>query len=255
MQIDWITVSAQIINFLILVWLLKRFLYQPVIRAMDRREQRITQRLSEAQQREQKADERAEHYRSQAEALERMREDMLAKAREDADEQKKKLLADARDEVAEIRANWQRQANQEKQEFLENLGRRAAEAIQVIAQKALRDLADADLEERIVHTFTERLKCLDRDAHEALARASGPVRIASTFELDSKLRGRLTRAVHEQLAEGVQVDYTQAEGLLCGIELTSGSQRLSWNLADYLDGLTARIEDAFNPTEFAKEGE
>ncbi len=49
MAIDWITVSAQIVNFLILVWLLKHFLYQPIIRAMDRREQRVSERLNEAQ--------------------------------------------------------------------------------------------------------------------------------------------------------------------------------------------------------------
>lgn len=255
MQIDWITVSAQIINFLVLVWLLKRFLYQPVVRAMDQREQRITQRLKEAQQRERRADERAERYQEQTEDLERTRNDILAKAREDADEQKKKLLAEARDEVAEIRAYWKRQANQEKQEFLSNLARRAVEAIQTIARKALRDLADADLEERIAHTLTERLKSMDMEARRALAQTSEPVRIASTFALDPKVRSRLTRAIHEYLAEGVEVDYMQAEGLLCGIELTSGSQRVSWSLAEYLDELTARVEDAFSPTEFAKEGD
>ncbi len=49
MQIDWLTVIAQIVNFLILVWLLKRFLYQPVINAMDQREQRIAERLQKAE--------------------------------------------------------------------------------------------------------------------------------------------------------------------------------------------------------------
>ena len=49
MDVDWITVSAQIVNFLILVWLLKRFLYRPVLNAMNRREQRIHQRLGRGQ--------------------------------------------------------------------------------------------------------------------------------------------------------------------------------------------------------------
>ena len=44
MQIDWITVAAQIVNFLILVWLLQHFLYGPITRAMQRREQRIAER-------------------------------------------------------------------------------------------------------------------------------------------------------------------------------------------------------------------
>jgi F-type H+-transporting ATPase subunit b len=62
MQIDWLTVIAQIVNFLILVWLLKRFLYHPVITAMDRREQRIAERLQLAEQREQAAIESRQDY-------------------------------------------------------------------------------------------------------------------------------------------------------------------------------------------------
>ncbi len=48
MGADWFTVVAQIINFLILVALLKRFLYGPIIRAMDRREAEIASRMDAA---------------------------------------------------------------------------------------------------------------------------------------------------------------------------------------------------------------
>jgi F-type H+-transporting ATPase subunit b len=37
MLIDWFTVGAQVLNFLILVWLLKRFLYGPILDAIDAR--------------------------------------------------------------------------------------------------------------------------------------------------------------------------------------------------------------------------
>ena len=41
MLIDWFTVGAQALNFLILVWLMKRFLYKPILHAIDAREKRI----------------------------------------------------------------------------------------------------------------------------------------------------------------------------------------------------------------------
>ncbi len=75
----------------------------------------------------------------------------------------------------------------------------------------------------------------------------------SAFELDSTMRGRLTRAVHEHLADGIDVEYAQSPELLCGIELTSGGRRLSWSLADFNEELTARIEEAFSQTEPAKD--
>jgi F-type H+-transporting ATPase subunit b len=255
MQIDWITVSAQILNFLVLIWLLKRFLYEPVIRAMDRREQRIAERLNEAEQREQIAVDTAEQYRHKSTELEQERNDILAEARLAAETEKKEMLDQARTTAAEARAVWQRQAGQEKEEFLRRLGRQAAEGIEAIARKALSDLAGAELEEQIVHRFIDRLKALDRATRRALAESAGALRIVSTFELDPALRGRLTRAVHEHIAEGLQVDYSQSPELVCGIEITGGGRRLSWNVAHYLHELNTRIDEALSRKETATEAD
>jgi F-type H+-transporting ATPase subunit b len=246
MQIDWITVSAQMVNFLILIWLLKRFLYRPVIRAMDQREERIAARLSEAEARRQDADSEAERYRQQSEALERDREEIYARAAREAEERKQQMLDEARAEVIGTRSTWQREADQEKEEFLASLRRAAAEAVVAIARKSLKDLADADLEERIVDVFVERLERLDRPTRQALAGSSRPVRIASGFELDRAARSRLTRVVHEQLAEGLDVEYERSPDLLCGIELTSDGRRLGWNLAQYMEELAERVDEDFS---------
>jgi F-type H+-transporting ATPase subunit b len=243
MQIDWITVSAQIVNFLVLIWLLKRFLYQPVIRAMERREQRIAQRLNEAEKRERLAQDTTEQFHHKGRELEQEREDILAEARLAAEAEKKRMLDEARASAAEARAIWQRQAQREKDEFLRLLGRQAAEGIEAIARKALSDLAGADLEEQIVSAFIERLKALDSKSRKALTETSDAVRIVSTFELEPALRGRLTRAVHEHVAEDLDVDYAQSPELVCGIEITSGGRRLSWNLGHYLDELRGRIDE------------
>ncbi len=256
MSIDWITVSAQIINFLILVWLLKRFLYQPVMSAMESREQRIAEQLNKAQAREQKADEKAQHYQEKTAELQCKRDETLAKAREEAEQYKRQLFDEARTEVAETRAHWQRQAQQEKEEFSGNLRHRTSDVIQVIARKALTDLAEIDLEEQIIQSFIHRLKSLDKDSHKTLLGTSESVRIASAFELNSAMRGRLTRAVHEHLVDGIDVEFIKSPELLCGIELVAGDGRLSWNLANYLEELSERVEEAFAsaiPTEKAKE--
>lgn len=253
MQIDWITVSAQIVNFLLLIWLLKRFLYAPVMRAMERREQLIAERLNEAQEREAVAERVAEEHHRKSDQLERERDEILAEARQAAEALKKEMLDEARASVAEARMSWQRQVQHEKQEFLDNLGRQASLHIQAIARQALSDLADGELEEQIVRTFIERLKGLARSTRGVMAEATDGARIASTFELDSAVRGRLTRAVHECIADGLDVRYEQAPELLCGIEITSGGRRLSWNLAHYLDELGARIEETLSPVETSVE--
>lgn len=62
MLIDWFTVGAQTLNFLILVWLMKRFLYQPVLDAIDAREQRIAQELADAAQKQAQAQQEREEF-------------------------------------------------------------------------------------------------------------------------------------------------------------------------------------------------
>lgn len=249
MQIDWITVVAQIVNFLILVYLLKRFLYQPVIQAMQRREERITGQLKEAREREEKAEAEAEAYRKKTRELEGEKQALLDEARKDAGAARKELLEQAREEVARARREWQRQTEQEKEEFLRSLRKQSAEAVQAVVRRALADLADADLEGRIVDSFIDRLRKLGKDERKRFEKTREPVEITTALELDSSTRSHLTRTIHECLVAGVEVEYGEDPDLICGIKLTMGGQQLSWNLADYLTELSEDVGRAFEGLE------
>lgn len=244
MQIDWLTVIAQIVNFLILVYLLKRFLYQPVIQAMDRREQRIAERLEQAEQREQTAAEEASRLKEQQDELSQRRDELITEAEEKAEERKRALLSEAREAVAQTRRQWEQQSEKEKEAFLRDLRTQVAELFPTLARQALSGLANAELEEQILHSFIARLASLDEESRAALAPVDGPVRIRTSFELGSTERSRLTRAVHEHVTPDAEIDYDVSSELLCGIDLAAGGRRLSWSLADYLDQLTGRIEAA-----------
>lgn len=247
MQIDWLTVIAQIVNFLVLVWLLKRFLYQPVIHAMDRREQHIAESLHEAQRREQEALGTTQGYQRKLATLDEERMSLLDRARASAESARLTLLDEARREVAEKRAHWQRQVEEEQQHFLRGLTQKGAEAIQAIARHALTDLADADLEEQIIQALIERLRSLDAHTRTVLAGAAGPIRITTGFALDASLRNRVTRAVHEHLNAEIEVHYGESPRLLCGIEMTVSGHRLGWSLDDYLQTLEHRLQAQMEP--------
>lgn len=237
MEIDWLTVIAQIVNFLVLVWLLKRFLYQPVIDAMDRREQRIAERLKQAEQREQLATAATQDYQHRIASLEQDKANLIATAKKEAEAERQELLVEARSEINEKRHHWQRQVDEEKQRFLHSLKLQATASIQNIARRALADLADTELEEQIIQSFIRQLKSLDRDSRRSMTPAGQKLQISTSFELDSSARGRLTRAIHESIAENIEIDYKVSPDLLCGIEINVAGHRLSWSLADYLDEL------------------
>ena len=84
MLIDWFTVAAQFVNFLILIALLKYFLFDRVVRAMEEREKRIASRMEEAERTKGDLEKERERYEEMQRSLEQEREEILSKARREA---------------------------------------------------------------------------------------------------------------------------------------------------------------------------
>lgn len=240
MQIDWLTVAAQIVNFLVLVWLLKHFLYGPVTAAMARREDRIAERVNSAREREDAAERERERLHERMERLEDRRDAVLEQAREEAESEKQRLLEEARADVDDKREHWRQQLRDEQDAFAKQLRRQTAEGFADLARKALSDLADVRLEDRMVETLGARLAGLDDDKREQF-RGADELVISTGFELDDDRRARLTELVQEHLGEDRQPGFEQNPELVCGIALTAGGRRLAWSLADYLDSFERKL--------------
>ncbi len=251
MQIDWITVAAQIVNFLILVWLLQRFLYAPVIGAMERREAHIAERLEEADERLEAADRKAEAYEQKDRELEGRRQELLQQARKDAESYRERMLAEAREEVDEERRQVQVQIRRERREVLHDLRRRVAEQIQALARRVLGDLADRGLEEQIAAVFAQRVTALEeyerREITESALAQDGRLTVRSSTDLPADARRRLTRALHEVFGDELDVAYGKSTDLTWGIELRAGGRSVLWSLDSYLedfeDRMSKRLEE------------
>ncbi|HSH27026.1 MAG TPA: hypothetical protein VK972_04540 [Wenzhouxiangella sp.] len=244
MQIDWITVSAQIVNFLVLVFLLHRFLYDPVTRAMQKREAGIAERLGEAGQREAEAERQAQSYQREKDRLAEERQSMLDAYRQQADEEKERLLEQARAEALQVRHNWHVQVRKERRTFLHGLQTQIASAVTDIAARALADLADVQLEERVVATFLERLEAMDETALEGMVRSDGKVLITTAHSLAIGQREQIERALRQRFDREVEFDYAQSDDLVFGIRVGSSGYALDWNLPDYMDQISERVSDA-----------
>src|SRR5512133_960681 len=96
MLIDWFTVLAQVVNFLILVWLLKRFLYRPILDAIDAREKRIAKELADADAKKAEAQKERDAFWHKNEAFDRERAALFGKVTDEAKAERQRLLDDAR---------------------------------------------------------------------------------------------------------------------------------------------------------------
>ncbi len=252
MHIDWVTVIAQAINFLILVYLLRRFLYRPIQRAMAERKRRIAEAWEEANARAHAAEEQTAEYRRRVEELARDRERLLADAREEADALRRSLRQDAEADAKALRAEWKAEIAREQSHFLTTVRRHLAEATMHATAHALRELADADLEARIVETFLGRLAALDEPSRQAVTaaarEANEPVLVETAFPLDAARRRHVTQAVHDTFGADLDVRYAEQADVTCGIRISAVGQVVAWSLASYLDELEARLDRMLQET-------
>src|SRR5271167_4252962 len=99
MLIDWFTVGAQALNFIILVWLLKRFLYKPILNAVDAREKRIAAELADADAKKAEAQKERDEFLHKNEEFDQQHAALLSKATDEAKAERQRLLDEARKAV------------------------------------------------------------------------------------------------------------------------------------------------------------
>jgi F-type H+-transporting ATPase subunit b len=246
--LDWFTVVAQIINFLVLVALLKYFLYDRIIHAMDQREARIAARLQEAEAARIEAEREAAAHRQQRQGLDAQRAELLGQAKAEADARRHALLDNARAEVEAMQAGWRQALQRQQTAFLQELRQRASQHVYATARRALRDLADADLEAQIVAAFLDRLQGLDgQDWHamaEAVHTSAQPLAVVSAFDLSPQARQQLLEILRHHLGP-LDVRFATAPEVICGIEMKLDGYKLAWSLDHYLTTLEDSVSSAF----------
>ncbi len=244
MGIDWFTFIAQILNFVILVVLLKRFLYRPVLDAIGQREEYIRERLHEAQRLQENAEAERGDLREERTRLQARRAELLETAERDAEVRRIELAEEVRQHADKVRADWRDALSQQREAFLEELRRRVAEEAYTLAAKTLTDLADADLEDQVVRVFLEHVRSVeDEDRKEfvsALEAAGGRLEIRTAFALSPERRSRIEDVTRTWTGSEPDIHFETDPDLALGIEMRAGDRKAGWSVGSYLEGLEAR---------------
>ena len=247
MLIDWFTVGAQVLNFLILVWLLKRYLYQPILDAIDAREARIADELAQADTTRAEAEKARDRFQTKSDEFDKQRDELLRQAGADADAERKRLLDVARKAATDLSTERQASLLKASDGLSLALRSRTQEEVFAIARKTLTDLAGTSLESRMVGALVQRLADVSADDKAALVSAfqasAAPVTIRSAFDLPDAEREALKTAIKEALGVTPSLQFETAPEVIGGIEITSAGYQLDWSINGYLDALQAAVDE------------
>ena len=157
MKINWFTVIAQVINFLVLVWLLKKFLYKPILNAIDEREKKITDKLKDADAQKAMAQKDQDDFKKQQEDFDQQKKALMDKAVADANTQKQQLMDAAKIAADGLRTNMEKAAKEKQENDNKAMSGKIQQQVFAITRKALADIASISLEEQSANTFNKHL--------------------------------------------------------------------------------------------------
>lgn len=253
MIIDWFTIVAQALNFVVLVWLLKRFLYKPILNAIDAREERIAAAQKDAEDKKAEALQEKKKFTLKNEKFDQQRAALFQKENDKAKTEGQEMLKKARLEADEYSVKRQETMQREQQSLHEEFSRRTRKEIFAITRKTLADLADHSLEKRISEVFVRRLHDIDdeqkKNLVEAFTSSSAPLLVRSAFQLPPAQQKKIQQALKKEISPEINVDFETDTELISGIELTANGQKIAWSINEYLESLEKSISELMQQQE------
>lgn len=254
MAIDWFTFFAQIINFLVLIFVLQRWLYKPIIKAMQQREDMIRDNLDSASQQQEKAQEEVKLYQAKQQEIETHRLELLAQAKLEIKETREHLLEEMHESVATDRSQWQSMLQRQKESFLREISHRTMQQLQATVRQVLVDLAESDLETQMTRVFLQKLQNLNESKRTELVKTLTvsstdiiPLTLVSTFELPTDIGEEISEILQTYFdaSSKVELNYEVQSNLICGIELRGTGYKLAWSMDAYLEAISENLVTVF----------
>ncbi|NLC32679.1 MAG: F0F1 ATP synthase subunit B [Clostridiales bacterium] len=247
MTIDWFTISAQAVNFLVLIWLMKRFLYKPILKAIDEREKNIADTIAAAGSQEASAQAQRQEFLKKNEEFDHQRAQMLSQATHEAHEQRRRLVDEANKEADALREQRQESLLEDARRLSRAIGLRTQEEVFAIARKALSDLSSNSLEESMCKVFIRRLRDMDGKEKETLDAALGTktetALVTSAFDLPKEQRMAIQNALNDIFQADIRMEFKTMPELIGGIELAAKGQKIAWNIADYINSMEKNVDE------------
>jgi len=246
-ELNWTTVVLEIVNFLVLVWILKRFLYRPVLRVIEDRRAGIEATLTEAKRRQDEADKLRSQYENRLTEWQQDKQQAREAMRREIQQQREQAMQELEESLGAEREKA-KVIDQRRVRELEEGRERAALALGArFAARLLEKLSGPELEGRILGLICTELAQLPDAGRAALRRAAAnggtAIQVESAHALNADQREQLQRALRSLLGSEPSCSFTEDPALIAGLRVSVGDWSLGANLRDELEGFSDQAHE------------
>jgi F-type H+-transporting ATPase subunit b len=235
-ELDWTTFILELINFLVLIWILNRFLYKPVMNVIAQRKTAIQKTQADAEQMRSDAEMLRGQYENRLAEWEQEKDKARAKLRDEISAERNRLLDGLRTELDQERQKAAAVEQRRLKDFMQQTETSAIAQGAAFASRLLSRLGGVELERRIINLVMEDLAGLPQDKIRAIrsvpATTGLAMRITSGYPLDTTQRKVLGDACRTLMGREVPCEFLEDRNLIAGLRISFGSWVLRANVQD-----------------------
>ena len=251
------TLLFQIVNFLILAFLLVKFLFRPLMRLLAERARRVTHALDEAQRREREAEEIRNEYEQKVEAARTEARTIKEAAREETERLRREMVEQARVEAQTLRTRAEEEIEQERTEAIKRHREEIGSIVTSLSARMLAEVGNGRLHALYFDAFLDRLTSIESDslstgparrlAWEELGDVV-PVEVTAPDRLSETDEERLRRALSSLLEKEVRLESRVDPSLIGGALVRFGDHLIDGSLRGQLARLRERLVEELAET-------
>lgn len=250
MNINWTTVFFQIINFLVIVWILKKYLFKPVLSAMDTREATIQARLEDASKAIKEAEEEKNSLKAKILKAEKERDAIIKQAEIDAEAEYKNMMQIFNNEIAKNKKNFETQMRNEREHLRGSIKELADNVILKTISNAMQDLAGMQIEEPLIENFITKLRAKKFKELAGLKnyyKKIGKIEVVSSFTIKPELQKEIKQILAELVSEkNVNVKFAENSEIICGVEVLCSPILISYGVNVYMNELKNNLDNGIS---------
>jgi F-type H+-transporting ATPase subunit b len=239
-ELTWSTFVLEIINFLVLVWILKRFLYQPVLDVIARRRAGIEKVLADARALHADAEQLQKQYEGRLAEWDQERQQARADLARELDAERTRKMAELQTSLEQAREKARVTEEHRQADAMRKIEETALVQGSRFAARLLEQASGPDTEARLVDLVIAELSRLPSERivvlHNSYGKTTKAIEVISAFPLADEQRKRLTQALAKVTSADTPLQFKQDNKLVAGVRITIGAWVLGANIRDELKG-------------------
>ncbi len=238
------TFLFQVINFLVLLFILKRVLYKPIREIIEKRRSLIRQRIEDAEKTKKEALELKDGYRNEMDKLHELKYRMLEKMNEEVEQERKKLIGRAEEEAASVIEKERAVFDTEKARHEAELKDKAIEAVTFFAANLLKDVSDEDLHKAIYEKLFRELQGIASHMPE-IKEKDRPltVDLITAYPLSETEKRRFRESIESLLSQSVLLNTTIDTSLIAGAKVKFYDMVYDLSLSGRIKKLALKLKE------------